>query len=129
MRDHIKLRALSALVQMCAADFATGWANRDLSSRKLVAHYMTMSIERLSRSSPSNIAPWVSNSSDACVFFYLRCLASLKALRIINEEEDEELQSLDEAPEDTMTTDELRQALRRARRVGPVLSRLKLSTC
>lgn len=46
-----------------------------------------------------------------------RATASLKALRIINDAEDVDARSLDDIPEDSMNEDQLREALRRARRL------------
>jgi hypothetical protein len=51
-------------------------------------------------------------------------IAAFKALRVISDDEAENVELLDIVPEDQMTAEQLREALRRARRVceTPLLS-------
>jgi hypothetical protein len=44
-------------------------------------------------------------------------IAALKALRVISDDEDESVERVDNVPEAQMTAEQLREALRRARRV------------
>lgn len=54
----------------------------------------------------------------ATFHFKYRSLSALKALRIISDPADVDLTPLEDRPEDTLTPDELREALRRLRRVS-----------
>ena len=78
-----------------------------------------MWMQHLSPHSSLSTARGVSNScvTRSIIADFLRATASLKALRIINDAEDVDARSLDDMPEDSMNEHQLREALRRARRV------------